>query len=224
MVSSDERTSFTDRLDAFHHVEDILAGQFHDRESYEGGVDTHGPEADILPAYQPRGPQGPQVRLVDAINLVNRYCAKLPSDSFTHLTPRWHIENANGNFRCVIGLPINSPFKELVYGPVMKSRGQAKAAAALATVRALHRVGELDETLQPVGKDSSGGDTCSSRNLMSVDADEVDAAVRHTDEQANIEDIESLRDGLHFIGSAKRRQYYYKLVSNQNSFFSPYFL
>jgi len=49
---------------------------------------------------------------------VNRYCAKLPSDTFTHLTPKCRIETVTGDdaqddtqYRAVIRLPINSPIK-----------------------------------------------------------------------------------------------------------------
>jgi len=48
----------------------------------------------------------------------HRYCAKLPSDTFTHLTPKCRIEAVTGDtgqddtyYRAVIRLPINSPIK-----------------------------------------------------------------------------------------------------------------
>jgi len=47
-----------------------------------------------------------------------RYCAKLPSDTFTHLTPKCRIEVVPGDngqddtfYQAVIRLPINSPIK-----------------------------------------------------------------------------------------------------------------
>jgi len=47
-----------------------------------------------------------------------RYCAKLPSDTFTHLTPKCRIEvvlseneQDDTYFRAIIRLPINSPIK-----------------------------------------------------------------------------------------------------------------
>lgn len=44
----------------------------------------------------------------------HRYCAKLPSDTFTHLTPKCRIEAVSDddtNYQAVIRLPINSPVK-----------------------------------------------------------------------------------------------------------------
>jgi len=46
----------------------------------------------------------------------HRYCAKLPSDTFTHLTPKCRIEavlseNDDISYQAVIRLPINSPIK-----------------------------------------------------------------------------------------------------------------
>jgi hypothetical protein len=47
-----------------------------------------------------------------------RYCAKLPSDTFTRLTPEWSIETVNINDRvmytCSLRLPINSPLKYVI--------------------------------------------------------------------------------------------------------------
>ena len=45
-----------------------------------------------------------------------RYCAKLPSDAFTHLTPKCSInrtkENGRLMYTATLRLPINSPMKE----------------------------------------------------------------------------------------------------------------
>lgn len=45
-----------------------------------------------------------------------RYCAKLPSDTFTRLTPMWWVErifyNNQDMYFCTIRLPINSPVKQ----------------------------------------------------------------------------------------------------------------
>lgn len=58
---------------------------------------------------------GASVNLGTAIALVNKYCAKLPSDTFTKLTPLWRcsktIRNNTQVFQCTLRLPINSPVK-----------------------------------------------------------------------------------------------------------------
>jgi len=47
-----------------------------------------------------------------------RYCAKLPSDTFTRLTPEWRIETVNIHdivmYICFLRLPINSPLKYVI--------------------------------------------------------------------------------------------------------------
>jgi len=58
---------------------------------------------------------------------VCRYCAKLPSDTFTHLTPKCHIEEVAEDdtyYRAVIRLPINSPVKY----PIVVSETSVKFA------------------------------------------------------------------------------------------------
>lgn len=70
----------------------------------------------LLP-YKPSNSliDGPSVNLSTAIALVNKYCAKLPSDTFTKLTPLWRcsktIRNSTEVFQCTLRLPINSPVK-----------------------------------------------------------------------------------------------------------------
>lgn len=55
--------------------------------------------------------------LANAISLVNRYCAKLPSDTFTKLTPLYTLNQSYANdgttlYSCTLRLPINSPVKQ----------------------------------------------------------------------------------------------------------------
>lgn len=78
-------------------------------------------EADTFTAciapYRPKStkPDGPMVNLSTAILLVNKYCAKLPSDTFTKLTPLWRCAKTYRNgvqfFQYTVRLPINSPLK-----------------------------------------------------------------------------------------------------------------
>ena len=54
--------------------------------------------------------------------MLNRYCAKLLSDTFTRLIPSWTVELASdGGHYFVLFLPINYPLKNLVVGQVMPS-------------------------------------------------------------------------------------------------------
>ncbi|XP_033733992.1 LOW QUALITY PROTEIN: endoribonuclease Dicer-like [Pecten maximus] len=113
---------------------------------------------DILPPYKPSNEEGGvQVTLTSAIALVNRYCAKLPSDAFTHLTPKCtiHLTQKGGQtvYRATLRLPINSPLKEEIQGIHMPTKMLAKQAVALKACEILHKSGEIDDQLLPVGKE-----------------------------------------------------------------------
>lgn len=80
-------------------------------------------EADLytgfIQPYSPNNsPTGATVNVATAVALVNKYCAKLPSDTFTRLTPLWSMQNTlvDGTlmYICSIRLPINSPLKQMI--------------------------------------------------------------------------------------------------------------
>lgn len=61
----------------------------------------------------------PFVSLATAVVLVNKYCAKLPSDTFTKLTPLWRCSKTyrenKAYYQYTVRLPINSPVKQDIY-------------------------------------------------------------------------------------------------------------
>lgn len=76
----------------------------------------------LIGSYKPiksDDPDTPFVSLATAIVLVNKYCAKLPSDTFTKLTPLWRCcKTFRGNkayYQYTVRLPINSPVKQDIY-------------------------------------------------------------------------------------------------------------
>lgn len=95
----------------------MLLRKFKNREP----TDKEEKEADlytsaILPYTPPNSPNGASVSVTTSVALVNKYCAKLPSDTFTRLTPLWtvtHLVEEN-TFKCTIRLPINSPLKQMI--------------------------------------------------------------------------------------------------------------
>ncbi|VDP87443.1 unnamed protein product [Echinostoma caproni] len=116
-----------------------------------------------------------------AINVINQFCARLPSDYITNLTPRWHLKlirppenwdppsqgpgascgfewelaaaKSNGLHQCVLRLPINTSIKDEIQGEPMACKKLAKMSAALNAVRALYAVGELDSRWEPSTRD-----------------------------------------------------------------------
>merc|ERR1719242_472398 len=153
----------------------------------------------LCPAYPPEA-AAPPLTLSTAVLILNRYCAKLPSDTFTRLTPCWTVEpDSQGGHYCVLFLPINSPLKKLVVGKVMPSPALARRSAAYTACVELHRIGELDDMMVPVGKESllSHIKDCLKINYQTepngVKTDGADETARP--------------------GTTKRRQYYYKKVA-----------
>lgn len=70
-----------------------------------------------ISAYQPKPDlsTGASVDLGTAIALVNKYCARLPSDTFTKLTALWRCASSEREgitlYQYTLRLPINSPLK-----------------------------------------------------------------------------------------------------------------
>ncbi|CAH2065033.1 unnamed protein product, partial [Iphiclides podalirius] len=147
------------------------------------------------------------VDLSTAIALINRYCGKLPSDTFTRLAPQWWMEEVelpdrHGNMRqayiCTLRLPLNCPVKYNIVGHPMPTRVLARRMVALQACRILHKSGELDNQLMPIGKenfkaaelDTVGGVGGSGGVGGGIDAGDAGDSARP--------------------GTTKRRQYYYK--------------
>ncbi|PIK55401.1 Dicer [Apostichopus japonicus] len=161
LVDRAKKDHFTQDLHDFREIDKILQNKCHFREADVGDrVDAK--EVDrMLPPLMPRKEEGsPKVTMSGAITLVNRYCAKLPSDSFTHLTPTWQITCVNedngkeGRYLCTLHLPINSPLRDPIMGCEMPTKKMAKMSAALGTCERLYQVGELNDHLLPVGKET----------------------------------------------------------------------
>nr|XP_032528124.1 endoribonuclease Dcr-1-like [Danaus plexippus plexippus] len=138
------------------------------------------------------------VDLNTAIALINRYCGKLPSDTFTRLTPQWRTERVilkdrrgepRDAYVCTLRMPLNCPVKFNIVGHPMPTRSLARRMAALLASRALHRAGELDDQLLPIGKE----------NFKAAEMENI-----------NLEESgENARPG-----TTKRRQYYYKRTAS----------
>ncbi|XP_030371583.1 endoribonuclease Dcr-1 [Scaptodrosophila lebanonensis] len=153
-----------------------------------------------LASYRPQ-PQllaGASVDLSTAISLVNKYCSKLPSDTFTKLTPLWRCAQTERQgvslFQYTLRLPINSPLKRDIVGLPMPTQTLARRLAALQACIELHKMGELDDQLQPIGKEG----------FRALEAD-WEFELEPDDEQAD-----EPRPG-----TTKRRQYYYKRIASE---------
>lgn len=167
--------------------------------------------------YQPLpDPDSPNVTLSTAISLVNRYCAKLPSDTFTRLTPLWETQETPDGHICSLRLPINSPVKNKIFSNPVANKLLAKRICAFFTCQMLHMAGELDDNLQPVGNGSIKSIfqlvltiiTVGKENFKANEEDRNNFQLEPADEELSKENVEQRP------GTTKRRQYYFKRVSS----------
>ncbi|XP_014195969.1 endoribonuclease Dicer isoform X2 [Haplochromis burtoni] len=158
MLADTGRTkAFEEDLSTYKAIEKILRNKCSKSvEVSEFEVEQVMDDDNILPPYVLRSEDGgPRVTINTAIGHINRYCARLPSDPFTHLAPKCKtMEMGDGCFQSTLYLPINSPLRVPVNGPVMNCARVAEKAVALVCCEKLHKIGELDDHLMPVGKET----------------------------------------------------------------------
>uniref|UniRef100_A0A182JQF4 ribonuclease III n=1 Tax=Anopheles christyi TaxID=43041 RepID=A0A182JQF4_9DIPT len=140
--------------------------------------------------------------LGNAVQTLNKYCAKLPSDTFTKLTPIWRcattVRKGRKLYQYTIRLPINSPWKEDILGLPMPTETLARRLAAYMTCRMLHAAGELDNSFQPFGKEA----------FRAFEADWENFELEESDAKILSENSDPRP------GTTKRRQYYYKRIAS----------
>ncbi|XP_022241304.1 endoribonuclease Dicer-like isoform X2 [Limulus polyphemus] len=167
MVSVDKKEELLNTVQDFFKIEKLLLRKCHDREMHDEKQIADHVINEFKAPYMPVKRDGaPRITLSSAIMLVNRYCVKLPTDSFTRLAPECIIEEVVEDFtgtcmqlksrnlyRATITLPINSLLKEPIIGDIMLTKRLAKMAAALDVCKKLHEIGELDDNFVPVGKE-----------------------------------------------------------------------
>ncbi|XP_074599863.1 endoribonuclease Dcr-1 [Brevipalpus obovatus] len=143
-------------------------------------------------------PTGAQVSLMNSLQLLNRYCLRLPSDTFTKLTPLYELhESEDQNFYYEVRLPTNSPVREPIRGCPATSKIIAQKSAALEACKILHSRGELNDNLLPVGKESNKY------------IEELGIKTYPRNKQINSSgSVQQDRPG-----TTKRRQYYHKRVA-----------
>nr|CAB3238000.1 endoribonuclease Dicer [Phallusia mammillata] len=162
LVREAEKEEFIVKLQEYKKIERILQGPgwMDDGEATTEDEDeaTETEYSDLLPPYVASANACATMR--NAIKIVNRYCCRLPSDPFTHLSPRCEVievKDVNGSevgYKCSLQLPINSHVREKIQGAVMSTVLLAQRAVAMETCKRLHQAGELDDNLMPIGKET----------------------------------------------------------------------
>ncbi|XP_067013187.2 endoribonuclease Dcr-1 [Anabrus simplex] len=202
MIQEDKTKSFIQELAQYYEIEQMLLRKCANQEPPE----NEEREADLYtkaiePYQPPNSPGNASVNMATAVALINRYCAKLPSDTFTRLTPissfKQVISNGIVYYICTLRLPINSPVKQDIVGLPMPSQVLARRIAALDACQVLHKAKELDDNLLPVGKES----------FRLHEEEETSLALEELEEMVPRDSNEPRP------GTTKRRQYYYKRIA-----------
>lgn len=192
-----------DKLSEYMEIEKMLIKKCENKEPTNDEL-THADQFTMfIQPYQPRQiPDASQVNLATAISLVNKYCAKLPSDTFTKLTPIWRCCKTQRKgitmYQYTVRLPLNSPMKHDIIGIPMPTRTLARRVAALILCFNLHKSGELDDNLQPIGKEG----------FRAIEPDWEVLELDKADEEISGDTSEPRP------GTTKRRQYYYKRIAS----------
>ncbi|CAH0562212.1 unnamed protein product [Brassicogethes aeneus] len=194
-TNEEEFMPFVNNLAEYNEVENTLLKRCSSLEpSVEEEVLAEAYSIKCKP-YQPLKEQGsPNVTLTNAIALINKYCAKLPSDTFTRLTPLWQEHEIDGKFICSLRLPINSPVKQTVVSPPSANALLSRSSAAFMLCQLLHKAGEFDDNLQPIGKENFKANEEDWNNFTLDEPDDETSEIRP--------------------GTTKRRQYYYKRMAD----------
>uniref|UniRef100_A0A158R4U7 RNA helicase n=1 Tax=Syphacia muris TaxID=451379 RepID=A0A158R4U7_9BILA len=160
LTEESEYVQCIENLQEFVETEEILLERCHavHNPPEEPILDSNYNIDDLIPPYEIPS-TGAKVTMSTAIGLVNRYCAKLPSDIFTRLVPQnMIIPKKVGDvtmYLAELSLPINSPIKHTIkLTKPLPTKKLAQMAVALETCKRLHEAKELDDNLLPVGKDT----------------------------------------------------------------------
>ncbi|XP_011315268.1 endoribonuclease Dcr-1 [Fopius arisanus] len=184
------------KLAQYHYIEKILLGKCTNEEPKDEDETEADRYSSMIPFYQPmRADNGPLVSFNSAISLVNRYCAKLPSDTFTRLTPEWsmrEVRSIEGTmYTCSLRLPINSPLKYVISSHPMPNKAMARRLAALQLCIKLHKENEIDDNLLPIGKEN-----------FKARPEDVEVPALPDEVKSDYSEARP--------GTTKRRQYYFK--------------
>ncbi|XP_045783430.1 endoribonuclease Dcr-1 [Maniola jurtina] len=178
--------------------ENLVLTEDKERNCIESNVKYEGVKLEYKLSDSKKEESVASVDLNSAIALINRYCGKLPSDTFTRLAPQWWMEQVRLPDRdgtlcpayvCTLRLPLNCPVKYNIVGHPMPTRVLARRMAALQACRILHKSGELDNQLMPIGKENFKAAELENNVACNEPPDTSDCARP---------------------GTTKRRQYYFK--------------
>ncbi|KAH9804977.1 Endoribonuclease Dicer [Citrus sinensis] len=106
---------------------------------------------------------GASVTTDSSVNLIHRYCEKLPSDKYYTPKPIFKYKSAEEAYECELTLPSNAPFQTIV-GPTSRNKNLSKQLVCLEACEKLHQVGALNDHLLPSVEEPSENNLISKKN------------------------------------------------------------
>uniref|UniRef100_A0AC35TIS6 Endoribonuclease Dcr-1 n=1 Tax=Rhabditophanes sp. KR3021 TaxID=114890 RepID=A0AC35TIS6_9BILA len=194
----EEKETFSKILKEYHNIERLIKQHCISDDGNNEGSFTNEELKQVEIDYPPFVIEstGACVNLKSSIQLVNKYCQKLPSDNFTVLSVKTIITEVQVTDKIVLYvaeliLPTNCPYRSVIkIRKPVPSRKLAIMAVCLETCKILRQENELDERLLPNGKEKF-------KALQSL--------FENYDEEVDVEDTH--------IGGSKRKQPYDKKIS-----------
>ncbi|KAG0549124.1 hypothetical protein BDA96_01G228300 [Sorghum bicolor] len=92
------------------------------------------------------------------VNLIYKYCEKLPKDRYYLPKPCFEVGLKDGSYQCALTMPPNAAFRSIV-GPPSSTCNLAKQLVCLEACKKLHELGELDDHLVPLTEEPMDIDT-----------------------------------------------------------------
>ncbi|KAL4571164.1 hypothetical protein LXL04_017915 [Taraxacum kok-saghyz] len=105
---------------------------------------------------------GASVTTDSSVNLIHRYCSKLPGDKFYTPKPDFKSIKVEGLYECEMTLPPNAAFQTIT-GPRSKTSHLSKQLVCLEACKKLHKMGALNDHLLLNHEDPSGVDKSSTK-------------------------------------------------------------
>ncbi|RLN41300.1 Type III restriction enzyme, res subunit family protein, expressed [Panicum miliaceum] len=92
------------------------------------------------------------------VNLIYKYCEKLPKDRYYMPKPSFDVALKDGSYQCTLTMPPNAAFRSIV-GPPSSTCNLAKQLVSLEACKKLHQLGELNDHLVPLTEEPTNIDT-----------------------------------------------------------------
>ncbi|RLN16547.1 hypothetical protein C2845_PM02G11130 [Panicum miliaceum] len=92
------------------------------------------------------------------VNLIYKYCEKLPKDRYYMPKPSFDVALKDGSYQCTLIMPPNAAFRSIV-GPPSSTCNLAKQLVSLEACKKLHQLGEFNDHLVPLTEEPTNIDT-----------------------------------------------------------------